>query len=405
MKSLSITHNDVCTVPYIDEYIVYVLPNLETFNEIVITSDKLPQEIPGTVVLIGLINIFKSSRLLGITKWMDKFRKLTVLVFLCLITALPATCQEKIGGVTLVAPPRPFNTDPMIELKSVNANWVALVPYGFSRQGEANVRFGSSRQWWGERVDGIRASIQKAKDNGLKIMLKPQVWIPRSWVGEMDFESEDDWLTWEQSYRQYIMTFVQIAVEFDVDMFCVGTEYRIAVEKREKYWRTLISDIRDVYKGKLTYSSNWDSYNKVPFWDDLDYVGISAYFPLSEMDTPPTLLLSYKWNKYVRKLRRFSDQLKKQILFTEYGYLSVDGAAGKTWELEKVVRSLDINEVAQANGYDALLGAFWNKSFWAGGFLWKWFPEGSGHEGYPERDYTPQNKKASKALSEWYGKR
>ena len=106
----------------------------------------------------------------------------------------------------------------------------------------------------------------------------------------------------------------------------------------------------------------------------------------------------------MKKLRKFSQKWDRKILFTEYGYLSVDGAAGKTWKLEKVVHDLDVNEQAQANGYDALLGSFWDEDFWAGGFLWKWFPEGYGREDRMKKEYTPKNKKAASVLSKWYGK-
>jgi len=200
------------------------------------------------------------------------------------------------------------------------------------------------------------------------------------------------------------MSFVDVAIEQDIEMICVGTEYRIAVQKREAFWRQLIKDIRARYKGLLTYSANWDSYGKVPFWDALDYVGISGYFPLSDMNTPPVMLLTYRWKKPIKKLRKFSNKVGKQILFTEYGYLSVDGAAGKTWELEHNVKSRVINEQAQANGYEAFFKALASEDFWAGGFLWKWFPEGKGHEGYPERDYTPQGKKAEKIITDWHAR-
>lgn len=364
----------------------------------------IPQQLPTEVMPLVLISLLKSVRSLGFVKWVDSFKKIPKLTAAILFMVVGLHGQGKIGGITMVSPPNAFTTDPMQEVTKVNANWVALVPYAFSRPGKPRVIFGSNQQWWGERLEGIEESLRLAKKNGLKIMIKPQVWMPGGWVGEMDFNAEDDWLIWEEEYRKYIMTYVELAVKEEVEMICIGTEFRISVRKRESYWRDLIREVRKVYKGKITYSSNWDSYEKVPIWDVLDFIGISAYFPLSDMDTPPTILLSYRWGKYVKKLRKMSERHKKPILFTEYGYLSVDGAAGKTWELEKKVRSLDINEQAQANGYAALLNSFWNQEFWAGGFLWKWFPEGHGHEGYPERDYTPQNKKAQKVLQEWYGR-
>ena len=68
------------------------------------------------------------------------------------------------------------------------------------------------------------------------------------------------------------------------------------------------------------------------------------------------------------------------------------------------IRNKTINERAQANAYNSLLKTFWNEDWWGGGFLWKWFPAGMGHEGYPERDYTPQGKLSEETIREWYGK-
>ena len=187
-------------------------------------------------------------------------------------------------------------------------------------------------------------------------------------------------------------------------MFCVGTEFKISVKKRPHFWKQLIEDMRCRYTGKLVYSSNWDNYDNVSFWEDLDYVGISSYFPLSSAATPTESDLKKEWQSKIKLFRKFYRKAGKQILFTEYGYLSVDGCAGKTWELEKKVHSLPINEQAQANAFQSLYSQLWDEEFWAGGFIWKWFPEGMGHEGYVPRDYTPQDKKAERVIAQWFGK-
>ncbi|MDX1667288.1 MAG: hypothetical protein R3350_08665, partial [Saprospiraceae bacterium] len=192
--------------------------------------------------------------------------------------------------------------------------------------------------------------------------------------------------------------------EYEVEMFCIGTEYRISSVKREKFWRALIAEVRECYNGKLTYSSNWDSYHQIPFWDALDYVGISSYFPLTESRTPSETELIDAWQPWLGQMRDFHRKVDQPIIFTEFGYLSVDGSAGKTWELEKMVKSLPVNELAQAIAIHSLFEVFWDEPWWHGGFLWKWFPHMSGHEGYPERDYTPQGKVAEITLKEWYGK-
>ena len=310
--------------------------------------------------------------------------------------------DQKIKGLTTVAPPSDFKGDPYIDVKNLHANWVCLVPYGFCSDESTDVRYNMDRQWWGEKAEGVKEMTRLAKAQGLSVMLKPQVYMHRSWVGEYDLDTEKEWKEWEASYRSFIMFYVDLAIELDIEMVCIGTEYRIAVVKREKFWRKLIEEVRTKYCGKLTYSSNWDGYENVKIWDALDYIGISAYFPLSDKTNPTKKELIQSWQPVAKDLEKYAQKHDRPILFTEYGYLSVDGCAGKTWELEKKVRSLAINQDAQAVALDALYTVFYNKPYWQGGFLWKWFPEMMGHEGYPERDYTPQGKKAEKTMQSWF---
>ena len=311
---------------------------------------------------------------------------------------------KKISGLTFVAPPDEFKNNPMLPIKKVNAKWIALVPFGFARKGSNEIRFNLEFQWWGEKKEGIVKCIKSAHKNGLKVMLKPQIYIPGSWIGQLDFESEEEWLVWEKSYLEYINFYLDIAIEHNVEMFCIGTELKIAIQKRQAFWTQLIEDSKCKYAGMMTYSGNWDAYDKVPFWEQLDYIGLSAYFPLSEEKTPTKAELLKKWKAKSKELEKFSSKYNMPILFTEYGYLSIDGCAGKAWELEKRIDKTPINELAQANAYDALLETFYLTDFWAGGFLWKWFPNMEGHEGYPEKDYTPQGKLSEKVIKNWFSK-
>ena len=337
---------------------------------------------------------------------MNRLFVLSLLLSLSLLSCAQKTSPvvtTKVDGLTMVAPPRPFDSDPMLEIAEVNAGWIALVPYGFTRSGATSVQFGSDQQWWGERAEGVTECVKRAHTAGVKVMIKPQVYMHNDWVGDMDFEGEKEWKEWEDSYRKYIMTFAKIAADQNVEMFCVGTEYKIAAQKREAFWRSLISEIRTFYKGEITYSSNWDGYEAIPFWDALDYIGLSAYFPLTDDKTPDVDDLIKKWQDTKKKLKKMSRREGKPILFTEYGYMSIDKCAWRAWELEKERSELPINEQAQANALEALYSVFWNEPWWAGGFMWKWFPNGMGHEGYFDKDYTPQGKIAAKTVAKWYG--
>jgi hypothetical protein len=48
--------------------------------------------------------------------------------------------------------------------------------------------------------------------------------------------------------------------------------------QRPEYWSQLIKKIKKIYL-ETNLCSNWDDFDKVPFWNELDYIGIDAYFP------------------------------------------------------------------------------------------------------------------------------
>ncbi len=324
------------------------------------------------------------------------------------VTTSPSSnTSQKMRGISLVAPPQPFTADPMPRLGQIGVNWVAAVPFGFSYMGQASVNYnlsGNSYQWWGERPEGTRKTIQLAKANGLKVLLKPQLYVPGEWPGAIDFRRNSDWTLWEREYEKFILFFAQMASDEEVDLFCIGTEFKIALQKRPAFWIGLVDKIRAIYCGELTYAANWDEYQNVPlaFWRKLDYAGIDAYFPLVDSRTPRVSELRRAWAPTRQQIRNFYRRVGLPIIFTEYGYLSVDGCAGKNWLVEKAVKTLPVNEQAQANALEALFQTFWNEPYWMGSFLWKWFPNNQGESTYPERDYSPQDKIGEETLSKWF---
>lgn len=333
----------------------------------------------------------------------------TIRYFLLLTTVLftapfSALCAQKVKGMTFVAPPKEVGTNAMQRIGQTNSNWVTFVPYAFQRANEIGLIYNTQRQWWGERHEGIIKCIELARAEGLSVMIKPQVWIRGSWIGDLDMKTVDAWKIWEESYSAYIMDYALMAEQHDAEMLCIGTEVRISVRKRPQFWKKLIRDIRKVYKGKLVYSANWDDYQEVGFWKELDYVGISAYFPLDTSPTPDVNTLVNIWKPIKQKVLSYCKKQNKKLLFTEYGYLTVDGCAGKTWELEKQRHALPLNHTAQVNAFEALYTTWWQEDQWAGGFIWKWFPEGQGHEGQVDKDYTPQNKPSEAVVKRWYGR-
>ena len=316
----------------------------------------------------------------------------------------PIQASEKIGGVSFVSPSRQFPSHYLEPIKTqVNANWVALSPFGFSREKKPAVNYNSNFQWWGEKPDGIAQIADYAKERGLKIMMKPQVWMMGSWVGSFDMKTEEKWQEWEQSYEKFILEFAQIAQDKQTEIFCIGTEYRIAAVEREAFWRNIIKKVKTIYKGKITYAANWDNFENVKFWDELDYIGIDSYFPLVEAQTPQVEQMVKGWEQWKPAIEGIHKQYNKPILFTEYGYMSCDYTAWQNWENEGNVRNLNVNMEGQKNAFEAFFRTFWNEDWFAGGFIWKWYDDYEQAGGASNKQYTPQRKAVESTIKNWYG--
>lgn len=309
---------------------------------------------------------------------------------------------QKINGVSLVSPHHEIDATAMSEVKRINAGWVAVIPYAFSRSGEPSVSFDHEKQWWGERTEGTCGLIKFAKENELKVMLKPHVWVRgEGWTGDFTLSTESQWKEWEVDFSKYILNYAMVADSMDVEIFCIGTEYRTPAKDRPLFWKQLIKQIRTIYKGKITYAANWDNYENITWWNHVDYIGIDAYFPLVESINPTTEEIKNGWNPFIQNLSAFSKMWKKPILFTEYGFQSADGAAGKHWE---VVQSEEGgNQQLQANAYEATFQALNNEKWFIGGFLWKWHFT-TQYDRIRPTAWTPQGKLAEEVIANWYAK-
>ena len=287
-------------------------------------------------------------------------------------------------------------------LRELNCNWVAFVPVIFAEGENFNLVQNQYTDWQGLTQDGLRSYIKYAKDLGFKVMVKPQIIIERQWPGIIDFDKDEDWALWESQYRRFIMDHIELANEEGVDLFCIGTELKASATKRKSFWTDLIGEARKLYLGKVCYSANWDNYDKIGFWSELDFIGISAYFPLSNEPKVTKAELLDSWKKNVSKLRRYSIKKGKAIIFTEYGYRSAEGAVHKHWLIDDKPNDFKFDEEIQYLAFDALLSVFYSEAFWKGGFIWKWYSDSFPNPDPDGKDYTPQNKKAKEIISLWY---
>lgn len=311
---------------------------------------------------------------------------------------------ERINGFNVMPAFNPLEADYTPELLETGAEWVSLVTYIYADMDQPVLGYDDRPQKWGETKSGLEQMISEAKDAGLKVMLKPSIWIPNvGWPGDLSFNKKG-WSIWEKQYHKHILFLAEMCEEKGVDLLCIGTELKESVRSRQSFWLELIKDIKCVYGGKLTYSANWDNYGAVGFWSELDYVGINAYFPLSNKDTPDKKELERSWKPVFKQLRSFAEAKDRPILFTEYGYRSIDAACGRQWIIERIRNGeAPANFEAQIIGYESIFETFWNAPWFAGGFIWHWKIESFGDYRWEEDNgYQPKEKPVIKVLQNYF---
>ncbi|MFB6278976.1 MAG: hypothetical protein ABEK75_05685 [Salinibacter sp.] len=293
----------------------------------------------------------------------------------------------------------------LVRLRDLGVTHLTLVSFGWQRAAdEPRVRIDTSDGWYSESHRGIRTLARQADTLGMGVILKPHLWVggydeaqDRSEIG---FDTDARWRTWEADYRRFLMVYARLAAQIDADALVLGTELTRSATERPAFWRSLAADVRTVYGGALTYAANWHkAYEKVQFWDALDYVGVQAYFPLTDVASPSLSTLRKGWRSHQAALARVHERTGRPILLTEVGYRSAAGAAAAPWEWPERDDGAVPDSALQARCYRAFLSTVGRASWLKGSIIWKWHPP-SEVEG--PTAFTPQGKPAEAVLRRWF---
>jgi len=289
--------------------------------------------------------------------------------------------------------------------------WVTLVSWGnqdvydspiMDHHNGDSVRLRRTDSTWVKRIEFARAA-------GFKVFVKPHIWVRSSskgkWRSDIYPANEEDWEVWKKNYRDYILRFATIAEQAHAEMFCIGTELsRLSVEKPD-FWKSLIPEVRNIYSGKITYAANWyNEYEKITFWDQLDYIGVQAYFPLVKNECPSVKQISKGWIPYISDLESIHKKYNRDILFTEMGYKSSTDSAIEPWRW--VETSPDhknaVSLETQANCYQAFFNTVWKKKWFAGVHLWQMRSDYVAARGGNNSNFTPQGKPAELIIAKGF---
>jgi len=234
--------------------------------------------------------------------------------------------------------------------------------------------------------------IQRVHKSGKKVSLMPKLYAKSG--GYIANLHPEDKILWFQSYSDVLLHFVKLAEENNVELFSLGNEFT-SMFTDDAEWNKIVDSVKEIYHGQLTVKINcwykqtqFNDLLKINWFQNLDYIGIAAYFDLTDKMDPTEEDLKKAWFasrqglNIVDELEKLSKTYDKPIIFSEIGYRSVDGCNIEPWNADEKSPRSDPN-LATGKQDDAetilcakvLFETFKTQNWWKGTF-WFYWPTG-----------------------------
>ncbi len=294
----------------------------------------------------------------------------------------------------------------MADISIIGANWIALTPFGRMDDLDSTDIQHDFEIPIEQNEKMLLEAAAQAKAAGLRVALIPHIYVMSGkWRGEIDPGIDERFTAWFDSYERFIMRFAALAEEMGADLFSIGVEFGSSTNIFSHEWRRIILMVRSVYKGALTYSANWDEVEYVDFWDDLDLIGINAFWPLAEKPGDGFAEMHRKVFEVAESLSGLSLFWNRPVIFTEFGVKSASDAALAPWEWPEHCGELVYDEDYQAIAYQAVFEVMVQRPWFEGLFIWKYFSDPFDETQEAKTGFSPREKQAEKVLSAWYFQR
>jgi len=225
----------------------------------------------------------------------------------------------------------------------------------------------------------------EGKRLGMQVSLNPFVEIDNpngighEWRGLLNF-SGPMLRQFFEHYSGYLSEMASLASGTNTDRLYVGSELKALSSNPDAraHWSVLIDALRDAVGRKilLAYAANHDEYIHVPFWRELDEIGVDAYFSLASRieavgrGKPSVELIKRAWFEHLRDLHAFSKKRERPIFLSEWGVVPFDHATHEPWNGQPS-DVMDLDE--QLSAYQATIEATLVQDQWLKGVqFWHW---------------------------------
>ena len=198
------------------------------------------------------------------------------------------------------------------------ANLVTLIPNGLQETAQSEEICYTSPATMTD--DELQRTIDRCHEKRLMVALKPTTncmngtW--RAYINffDKDVPCESKWSKWFESYTAFQMHYAKLAEQSGCELFIPGCEM-VMSEHRELEWRTLLKTLRTVYTGPLSYNTDKYQEDNVSWWDAVDVISSSGYYPIGE------------WNKNLDRIEAVVRKYRKPFFFAECGCMSMKGSS------------------------------------------------------------------------------
>lgn len=254
------------------------------------------------------------------------------------------------------------------------------------------------------------STIKRFHDNNVKVCLKPMVNCKDDiWRAYIDFPDEmmhngqSYWDKWFESYQAFLEHYARIAEYTGCEMFCLGCEM-LGTERKEAHWRKTITAVKEIYSGPLVYNTNHGKEEIAKWYDMIDYIGTSAYYPVEKEPGGSLEEMEAVWESVADRLEGVSKRLGKKVIFMEIGCRSAKGCAMMPWDFTHT--EYPRSEEEQANFYESCLKVMSKRDWFDGFFWWDWSTHIYHTKEEATRDvgFNIHMKKAEEVVKEWYKK-
>lgn len=326
------------------------------------------------------------------------------------------------------------NGDTLAALAATGANSVALEDE-YSIDVDNSTIVADSN--YTDSLASLGNTIKEAEADGLQVMVRPLIdFLNPSIDGGLtdqyrSYFNPSNPAAFFASYQTMLVAQAKVAQANGAQVFCIGTEMdQLTGPAYLADWSSIITAVRAVFSGKLTYSAEWDDATspwqyggtglklgtgdittQISFWSQLDYVGIDEYAPLSTAANPTEAQLVAGWEQtptdadakavtgnqsLISYFEGVAAKIGKPLFFTELGYEDATDAASQPYGSSTNV----VDQTLQTELYQAF-GTAWhaeNNESLIGVNFWNWDPDKAETAPADGPNFSPQSNASALAV-------